>query len=146
MITNNLKQALEEMEKQWHKLLFLCNRNKQFNTNIPSLVNAEQININYILSEQLINVEESDYPFKVERILSDVMDDRSKLYYLQHIDILFDSKLKINPVKLLENLSKVYKLIVDWPGEYKDNTLIYGEYGHPEYFTYKDFEGSIFIK
>ncbi len=131
------------MEHVWHKLIFLCNRDGRFNTTIPIIDHFEKVNVNLILSQGLINKAENKYPLYVEEILLNTISHRNKVYLLQHIDILFDPVLQIHPIRLLENISKTYKLIVEWPGIYRDDQLSYAEYGHPEYFTCREFEGKV---
>lgn len=146
MTSNNLKHEIHNLSKRWNKLLILCNRNKQFNTTLPITSKFKKINVNQVISEGLLHMNKNKSPFHVKDILLSFLDDTKQTYYFQHIDILFDPSLKIHPVRMLEDISKEYKLVVDWPGRYEENTLIYAEYGHPEYFTCRDFEGKVIIK
>ncbi|WP_445669135.1 BREX-3 system P-loop-containing protein BrxF [Niallia sp. FSL W8-0635] len=143
---NSFKKEIQEMEQWWHKLIFLCNRNAQFNTKIPITEQFEKVNVNLILSQGLINLAKNKYPLYVEDILLEAITNRKKVYLLQHIDILFDPVLQVHPVRLLENISKTYKIVVEWPGKYEDDQLYYAEYGHPEYFSCREFEGNIIMK
>ncbi|MFC4660781.1 BREX-3 system P-loop-containing protein BrxF [Oceanobacillus aidingensis] len=146
MNINNFKTEIQEMEHWWHKLIFLCDRNGQFNTTIPITDQFEKVNTNFILSQGLINIAKNKYPLYVEDIILDTISNKNKVYLLQHIDILFDPTLQIHPIRLLENISKTYKLVVEWPGRYEDNQLFYAEYGHPEYFSCREFEGKVILK
>jgi hypothetical protein len=143
---SSLKKELQQMDNWWHKLIFLCNRNSQFNTTIPITDDLKKINVNLVLSKELINVAKNKYPLYVEEILENVITDKNQIYMLQHIDILFDPVLQVHPIRLLENIGKVYKLVVEWPGRYEDNQLYYAEYEHPEYFSCHNFEGKVILK
>jgi len=145
MILHNLKLELQQMENQWHKILFLCN-DTGLERQLKKLEQRiEVLNLNRMLSELLINIPKKKYPLYVEEILQNFLNDQSKLYLLQHIEILFDPVLQINPVRLLENISKRNRLIIKWPGKYTNGILIYAESGHPEYFTCSDFEGKVIV-
>lgn len=96
------------------------------------------------MSEGLLPVSKEQYPLVVDDIFINTLNDRNCIYYLQNINILFDPQLKIHPIRLLENLSKTYKLVVEWPGNFHNDKLIYAKYGHPEYFTCSDYEGKIY--
>lgn len=144
MNSGSLANHINQFDAWYHKLVFLVNKN--INTTIPLLDQYEKIDVNRILSESLISIPKPKYPMYINEILEKVLKDQESIYVLQHIDILFDPALQINPVRLLENLSKTYKLIVEWPGRYIDGQLIYAEYGHPEYFYCQDFEGKIHVK
>jgi len=143
MSQNKLKEEIQQMNHWWHKLIFLCSRNENMNLSIPLLNEMNKVNVNKVLSEKLLHISKSKYPLHVEDMLQDVFKDTNQMYLLCHIDILFDPVLQIHPVRLLENISKSYKIIVEWPGRYKDNQLYYAEYGHPEYFSCRDFEGKV---
>jgi len=142
----NLEQEIKELNRRYHKLIFLCNRNEQFNALLPITNNFEHVNVNRVVSEGLVHINHDNYPFHVEEALLNALDDLEKVYYLQHIDILFDPSLKIHPIRMLESISKEYKLVVEWPGRYKESNLIYAEQGHPEHFICHDFEGRVIIK
>lgn len=146
MPASNLKQEIGNLEKRWNKLLFLCNRNQQFKTTLPIIDKLQEVNVNHVISEGLLYINDSNYPFHIKEVLLSVLNDSTQTYYLKHIDILFDPSLKIHPIRMLESISKEYKLVVEWPGIYEENNLIYAEHGHPEYFTCRDFEGKVIIK
>lgn len=146
MTLGNLETEIKELNNRYHKLLFLCNRIKQFNTTIPVTETFKKINVNYVISEGLLNINQNHYPFHVESILRNVLNDKDKVYYLQHIDILFDPILKTHPIRMFENISKEYKLVVEWPGEFEEENLTYANHGHPEYFSCHDFQGKVIIK
>lgn len=141
----NLKIEIQKMENRWHKLLFLC-QNEVLEGQLANLdTKIEVLNLNLMLSESLINTPKNKYPLYVEEIVQNLLHDSSKIYLLQHIEMLFDPILQTHPIRLLENVSKRNKLIVIWPGAYENGILIYAENGHPEYFICSDFEGKVIM-
>ncbi len=146
MNIHSLKSDINNFHSWYHKLIFLVNRNENLHTTIPLLDEYKKVNVNRVLSENLVSLPKQKYPMYVEDILMQSLEDNEGVYILQHIDILFDPVLQIHPIRLLENLSKIYSLIVEWPGRYVDGQLIYAEFGHPEYFICQDFEGKVYIK
>lgn len=143
MFKEKILNEINQMDERWNKLIFLCSDG--LDENLPSDVGVEEININLIVSEELIDVPKNRYSFNVLNIIQNQLGDKQTVYLFEHIDILFDPSLQINPVRLFENLSKENKIIVNWPGIYKNGTLIYAEYGHPEYYTCDDFEGKVIV-
>jgi hypothetical protein len=141
----NLKIEIQQMQNQWHKLLFLCNGGVLTEQLLSADKNIEVLNLNLLLSEALLEKTKSKYPLYVEEIVQNLTLDGSKTYVLQHIDILFDPVLQTHPIRLLENLSKRNRLIVIWPGTYENETFKYAESGHPEYFICSNFEGKVII-
>ncbi|MGF9964512.1 BREX-3 system P-loop-containing protein BrxF [Bacillus rhizoplanae] len=138
-----LKNKIEQMNSWWHKLIFICNDECMIENVVNLSSDIEVLNVNLVLSESLITISKNKYPLYVEEILQRKLNNPSKIYLLQHIDILFDPVLQINPIRLLENISKRNKLMVIWPGVYKDEQLIYAENGHPEYYASGEFEGKV---
>ncbi|EDX56267.1 virulence associated protein [Bacillus cereus W] len=136
-----LKNEIENMSSWWHKLIFVCNVESIVDEIVSLNSDIEVLNVNLIISESLVSVSKNKYPLYVEDVMQYKINNPSKIYLLQYIDILFDPVLQINPIRLLENISKRNNLIVIWPGVYKKGQLIYAENGHPEYYSNSNFEG-----
>ncbi|MGE0977109.1 virulence associated protein [Bacillus cereus] len=136
-----LKNEIENMSSWWHKLIFICNVESIVDRIVSLNSDIEVLNVNLILSESLVSVSKNKYPLYVEDVMQHKINNSSKIYLLQYIDILFDPDLQINSIRLLENISKRNNLIVIWPGVYKNGQLMYAESGHPEYYSNGNFEG-----
>lgn len=143
MQLTKLSKLLQEHTAHWHKLIFILEKNYD-NYQIDKLkMSFEVLNINLLLSEKLLTISSKNYPLYVEEEVRNLLKDKKHVYIFHHIDILFDPLLRINPVRLLENISKQYQLIVVWPGDYIKEKLIYAKQGHPEHFKCEDFEGEV---
>jgi hypothetical protein len=102
------------------------------------------LNLNRHLSEKLQNIPKASYPLQVGEILNKWMEEYEEASFcLGDMEILFDKQLQQHPIRLLENISKRFKLIVCWPGQYDGKSLTYAIPAHPEYFTCSDFEGIV---
>lgn len=141
-----MENSVKQMGNWYHKLIYIIDQNEQIQSIVHKFGICKKININKLLSEKLLEIPKQKYPMFVYDILLEALQDKDDLYILQHIDILFDPQLKINPTQLFEELSKSYKLIVEWPGRYDDGRLYYAEYGHPEYFMSNHFEGKVVVE
>lgn len=137
--------AIKEMGNWYHKIIYVV-KNKQNRSNVNQSEIGKEMNINKILSAELLEIPKQKYPMYVYDILLEALQDKDDLYILTNIEILFDPQLKINPTQLFEELSKSYKLIVEWPGRYDEGRLYYAEYGHPEYFMSNHFEGKVVVE
>lgn len=58
-----------------------------------------------------------------------------------NIDLLFHPSLKLDPLALFRQISRHTKLIVLWPGEYKNGVLSYAVPEHKHYRFWKNLEG-----
>jgi len=149
MNLNLLKTEIQSLEERWNKLLFLCTLQQNQPNQDKELANTLMIpfiNVNQKLSEQLKDIAKSKYVLQVPGILQQILESHNQdTFWLGDIEILFDRQLQQNPVRLLENLGKRYKLIVTWPGDTNGNQLTYATPEHPEYFTCSDTDGKILI-
>jgi len=143
MLRQKIEKEIKQLDIRWNKLIFLCLNN--LTIDLKELYNGElyEININLIVSEALIQIPKNKYPLQIENIINNSLQTQNELYYLNYIDILFSPELRVDPIRLLENLSKSNKIIVNWPGNYVDETLTYAEYGHPEYYECHDYKGKV---
>ncbi|MFN2218648.1 MAG: BREX-3 system P-loop-containing protein BrxF, partial [Anaerolineae bacterium] len=55
---------------------------------------------------------------------------------LDNIELLFDASLALDPLRLLEEISRNWTLVVAWPGQVEGGWLLYARPGHPEYKRY----------
>ncbi len=55
---------------------------------------------------------------------------------LDHIEILFDPELHLDPLRAVQSLARRRLVLLSWPGEFLTTKLIYARPDHPEYRTY----------
>ena len=53
------------------------------------------------------------------------------------IDLLFELTLKLDPLRLICDVSRVTRLVVTWPGSYVDDVLAYAVPDHSHYRTWR---------
>ncbi len=138
-----IKSEIDSLGSRWYKLLFVCSE-KQNNKGMAKQLNIPYMNLNLLLSEKLKDIPKSKYAFQVSDIIESILKENpSDTYWLGDIEILFDRQLQQNPVRLLEQFGKRYKLVVSWPGECDGNNLTYATPEHPEFFTCHETDGKI---
>lgn len=146
MDLHRIASEIDSLEFRWHKILFIVGFKKDEDEQFASTLSIPYINLNLRLSEKLKNIPKSNYPLQVGQILNEIFNVyHAPALWLGNIEILFDKQLQQHPVRLLEHLSKRFKLIVSWPGEYDGKALIYATPEHPEYFKCSEIEGKIVI-
>jgi len=95
-------------------------------------------NVNLELSRRMLDLTENQRPRKVSRILDDIVNSTdSNTVLLDNIEILFETSLKIDPLRLLQSLSRNKTIVAAWNGIVKDGNIYYAEPGHPEYRIYQ---------
>jgi len=53
------------------------------------------------------------------------------------IALLFEPSLALDPLRMLRETSRVARLVVAWPGEYRDNVLTYAVPAHRHYRAWR---------
>jgi hypothetical protein len=53
------------------------------------------------------------------------------------IDLLFEPMLELDPLGLLRDIGRVTRLVVTWPGSYRDDVLAYAVPDHSHYRTWR---------
>ncbi|RME89935.1 MAG: BREX-3 system P-loop-containing protein BrxF [Verrucomicrobia bacterium] len=106
------------------------------------------ININLEMSSRMLELTRRQRALQAPRILSQIVREvgsppapngpplSSSLVLLDNIEILFDPHLKLNPLRLLQNLSRTTTVVAAWGGVVVNNHLTYAEPDHPEYKRY----------
>lgn len=130
----DMKKRIDDLGKQYYKMVFVIFKNYSIETFSRELTDTRTLNINLQLSEKLLVIPSKDYYWHVTDFLLSFMDDDKMTYILNHIDILFDPVLAIQPISVLESISRQRKIVVIWPGEYREGKLFYAEPQHSEYF------------
>lgn len=72
-------------------------------------------------------------------MLHDVVEAQShasETVLLDNTELLFDSGLQQDPLRVLQNLARHRTVVASWLGRAKDRTLTYAEPGHPEFQSY----------
>lgn len=137
---DKLRQSLKETDDLYYKLVLLVGEAGSGKTtllkDVAEELGAPVINVNLKLSEQLLELTMKQRSLRLSQILDDIVDDEHSIKILDNIEILFDTGLKQDPLRILQKLSRKYIIIASWTGHSEDGKLIYAEPGHPEYKNY----------
>ncbi len=104
------------------------------------------LNLNLALSQRLLDLTTCERSLRIRRILEDLIAETpGETIALDNIELLFDPALQLNPLALLQRLSRHRTLVVAWGGTYDADrdVLTYAEPGHPEYRRYEHPEGTL---
>jgi hypothetical protein len=102
---------------------------------LTSSLNWPLINLGKEASQRFLSMAVRQRKLKAEETISDVLyaADRREVC-LDNTEILFDTTLALNPMLLLQNLSRTRRVIATWNGALENGSLVYAYPGHPEYF------------
>ena len=101
-------------------------------------LNAAPFNLGVELGHRLAATPVSERGFSANELLRELTDSaRSDApLMLDNLEVLFEPSLKINPLDLIKRLAHSRRVVAVWPGEMRDDRLVYASMGHPEYRDY----------
>ena len=134
-------EAIHHAEQRSERLVLLVGSNGRGKTATLEKVAAEAgaplVNVNLELSRPLLDLTSSERPLQVPRLLGEVLAELgSKVVLLNRLELLFDTGLRQNPLRLLKDLSRQWTVVAAWSGIADGNHVRYAEPGHPEYRRY----------
>ena len=109
---------------------------------VAARTGAPVVNLNLDLSRCLLELTERQRKLQASRLVGELVaaaaarDDASGVVLLDNTEILFDVSLSIDPLRLLEEVSRNWTLVVAWRGRIDADHLVYARPGHPEYRRY----------
>ena len=102
-------------------------------------LNTAPLNIGAQLGRRLAATPISDRGFSTNESLREITDDARNNdvpLLLDNLEVLFEPSLKINPLNIIKLLAHSRLVIAAWPGELRNDRLIYAGMGHPEHRDY----------
>lgn len=139
-IENKVTRSLKAAEELYHSLVLIVGKGGSGKTsviqNLAKLHDAEPVNINLILSENLLELTEKQRQLKLPEILAQSVNGNGDKVFLDNIEILFDTELKQDPLRLLQGLSRNLTVVASWNGTFEKGKLTYAAPGHHEYRRY----------
>jgi len=139
-IQEKIKQSLHAAEGLYHRLVLLVGESGSGKTEIlrkfAGEIGTEVININLLLSAELLGLTEKQRVLHLPEILDKIVDKEQGALLLDNIEILFDPRLKQDPLRLLQLMSRNRSVVAAWNGKIEQGRLIYAETGHPEHRQY----------
>ena len=117
-IQEKLKQSLRAAEGLYHRLVLLVGESGSGKTEVlrefAEEIGTEVININLLLSAELLALSEKQRVLHLPEILEKIVDKEQVPLVLDNIEILFDQRLKQDPLKLLQLMSRNRAVVAAW--------------------------------
>lgn len=141
-LVTQLQQAIEQVASQYHRLVFLVGAASSGKTTTLQIVaknlGCQLLNVNLELSKKMLELTRTQRSRQVERLLKEVISSEpGEVVLLDNLEILFDTALELQPLRLLQVLDRNRTIVASWNGSFQGGTLIYAEPGHPEFMQFK---------
>jgi len=136
-LSSDLNAALKALSGQYYRLALVVGPAGSGKT--PALITLAQqhhwprLNVNLRLAESLLELTPRQRTVQAAALLEDrVRETAAEIVILDHLEMLFAVELALDPLRLLQALSRHRVIIAAWPGYFAAETLTYAEPGHPE--------------
>ena len=132
--------SIEFAERAYYRLVLIVGKSDSGKTavlrKIAKASENDIINLNMCISEEFLGLSIKKRQLSLSKILNKVTKCKGDKIFLDNIEMLFDTKLNQNPLRLLQSLSKNKTVVSTWNGSVQGDILTYGESDHREYRKY----------
>lgn len=135
MTVANLKlsDAVELASRKYEQLVFL-----PLGYISNQTVGLPGLNVGLAVAERLIEYAAPERPKFLASCLQELINEaEGSVLVLSRIEVLFESSLATDPLKLLKACSRQKTLLVEWPGYLSSSSLIYATPNHSDYREYR---------
>jgi hypothetical protein len=138
---NQVMLQLEQTARLYYRLMLVVAPKGAGKTaalqEVAAQTGALVINVNLALSQRLLDLTERQRSLRIPRLLEEITAQADReLVGLDNLEILFDVALKLDPLRLLQGLSRHRTVVAAWNGSIEGNYMTYAAPGHPEYRRY----------
>ena len=143
-----LEQAIEQVASQYFRLVILVGAPASGKTtalqSVGQKLGCQVLNVNLELSKKMLELTRTQRSRQAERLLKEVIaSEPGDVVLLDNLEILFDTALELQPLRLLQVLNRNRTIVASWKGSFQGGTLIYAEPGHPEFMQFKQPEAVV---
>jgi len=137
-----LEQAIQQAASQYFRLVILAGTPGSGKTaalqSVAQKLGCQLVNVNLELSKRMLELTRTQRSRQVERLLKEAIAAVSgDVVLLDNLEILFDTGLEAEPLRLLQVMSRNRTIVASWNGSFQGGTLTYAEPGHPEFIQVK---------
>lgn len=137
-----LEQLISEIGELNSKLILLVGPSRSGKTQLlrqlGAKLNIEPLNINLELGRLLAATPNNKRGFSAGELLREIADNEraEDPLLLDNLELLFEPSLQINPLDIIRRLAHSKRVVAVWPGELRNDRLVYADRNHPEHRDY----------
>ena len=132
MPLQQLNSALQSVSNRTCKLIIAP---ESMSESLNTARNYWVINLSEYLARELLPLSTRERCRKTQGILASLAEAHQPVVF-DHIELLFEPSLALQPLSLLKQLSRSAVIVVLWPGTITEHQLTYAQPMHPEYQHY----------
>jgi len=141
LLADKVIQRIGQARELYHRLVMLVAPAGTGKTaalsHVHELTAAPLVNVNLELSRRMLDLTERQRVLRLPRLLAEIVGAGAPdVVLLDNIEVLFDTSLKQDPLRLLQGLSRNMTVVTAWNGTVDGEHMVYATPGHPEYRRY----------
>jgi hypothetical protein len=143
-----LEEAIQQASSQYFRLVIVAGVPGSGKTaalqSVAQRAASQVVNVNLELSQRMLELTRSQRSRQVEPLLKNLIATApGEVVLLDNLEILFDTALEVEPLRLLQVSSRNRTVVASWSGTYAGGTLTYAEPGHPEFVQFKQVDAVV---
>ena len=146
-IQEKVMQSLHAAEGLYYRLVLLVGEAGSGKTgvlqDVANELGTSVINVNLELSGKLLELTAKQRSIRLPAIFAQVTDHADSPVVLDNLEILFDKTLELDPLRLLEVISRNRSIVASWNGTINSGKLTYADADHPEYRKYESVDALV---
>lgn len=141
-VAQQLDEAVRQAASQYFRLVILAGPPGSGKTAaLQSLARrgvGTVLNVNLELCKRMLELTRTQRSRQVAPLLKELIHAApGDVVLLDNLEILFDTSLEVEPLRLLQAASRNRTVVATWNGGFQSGTLTYAEPGHPEFTQLK---------
>ena len=140
-LAEQIIHKIDQAAQLYHRLILVVAPNGMGKTaalrEVAKHTHVGYTNLSLELSQRLLALTERQRSLQVFRLLNEIVEGNgTQVVLLDNIELLFDTSLKQDPLRLLQGISRNRTVVASWNGNIEHEHLIYAQPDHPEYRRY----------
>ena len=148
-LSHRIAEQVPAASTQYHRLILVVGPPRTGKTTaLRELAEAHSwplVSVNLSLSDALMEFTSRHRKLKAPELLGQISKEQdAKVIILDNTEILFDPELRLDPLRLLQGISRHRTVIAAWSGELRGEYLTFADTAHPEFKRYRQ-PGAIIV-
>ena len=143
LMKTKIIKEIENSKNLYNRLILIIGPFGSGKTTLIRTISKEAgpgiLNVNLEVSKYLLDMSKKQRMLKASNCLSEIINrnyNEGEVVFLDNTEILFDTELKLDPLRLLQDLARYHCIVATWNGIVDGESLIYAKTGHQEYRKY----------
>lgn len=141
ILSDRITESMAAVRTCYHRLVVVVGPSRSGKTTalqqVRDAANIPLINVNLELSKRLLDLTERQRSLQIPKLLDQIVGEAGhEEALLDNNEILFDTHLKQDPLRIFQGLSRSRTIVVSWNGRTNTECLFYATPDHPEFRQY----------